>query len=199
MLMVLSLDGKIGRLDGAILLALFTAYMLHFARASLEEHRRSQGTPTEAPSEGVAVSSTKTVGGLVLVLLSSTVLVLTAISIAEAMEVPTWLIGLTIVAVGTSVPELATSIVAAREGEPDIAVGNVVGSNIFNALLVVGVAAAIGTLSVESFLLVDMAIMLVICVLIIPLLRSDQVLSRREGAMMLAGYAAYICHLVLSG
>ncbi len=199
LLVVLSADGGIGRLDAAILLVAFTAYMVHFAKEARKQHEEGRDLPVPEGTEGKGISSVKTVGGLVVVLLSSVVLVITAIFIAEEVNVPTEIIGLSIVAVGTSVPELATSVVAAREGHSDISIGNVVGSNIFNTLLVLGVAAAIRGLAVESFMWIDVAIMVGVSAMMVPVLRCGMTISRREGAAMLAGYALYMAYVFTYG
>jgi len=199
LLVVLAVDGGIGRLDAAILLVAFIAYMVHFSLEARRQHEEASDLPVPEGTEGRGVSTIKTVGGLVVVLISSTVLVLTAIFLAQEVNIPTEIIGLSIVAVGTSVPELATSVVAAREGKADISIGNVVGSNIFNSLLVLGAAGAIRALTVESFMWLDMAIMLGVSAMLVPLLRSGMVLSRREGVAMLAGYALYMTYVFTYG
>jgi len=196
LLVVLAVDGGIGRLDAAILLVAFIAYMVHFSLEARRQHEEASDLPVPEGTEGRGVSTIKTVG---VVLISSTVLVLTAIFLAQEVNIPTEIIGLSIVAVGTSVPELATSVVAAREGKADISIGNVVGSNIFNSLLVLGAAGAIRALTVESFMWLDMAIMLGVSAMLVPLLRSGMVLSRREGVAMLAGYALYMTYVFTYG
>ncbi len=120
-----------------------------------------------------------------------------AISMAHHTGIPSAVIGLTIVAIGTSLPELATSIKAAHRGEGDIAIGNVVGSNVFNSLLILGVAAVILPLRVDGGLIVDVAIMVAVSAAVIPLFWTGLVLSRREGAVMLAGYVVYILYIAL--
>ena len=199
LLVILAMDGGIGRLDAVILLFAFIAYMVHFSMEARRQHEEGSELPVPEGTEGRGVSSVKTVGGLVIVLISSAVLVLTAMYIAREVNVPTEIIGLSIVAFGTSVPELATSVVASREGKADLCLGNVVGSNIFNTLLVLGAAGAIRALTVESFMWLDMAIMLGVSTMLVPLLRSGMVLSRREGVVMLAGYALYLVYVFTYG
>ena len=105
-------------------------------------------------------------------------------------------IGLTIVAVGTSLPELATSVIAAIKGENDIAIGNVVGSNIFNILAIIGASAMITPLSGYSIDRIDLCMMILCTVGLVPLMRSGFVLSRIEGILMLLAYAAYTAYLI---
>ncbi len=210
LLLLLALDGTIGRLDGVVLMAVFAVYMyatFRTARTAPEDAAARDATPAEAGREdegvsmgrGRAVPALVTLGGLLAVLLSSSVLVTTAIFISVRMGVPSELLGLTIVAVGTSLPELATSVVAARKGESDISVGNVVGSNIFNVLLIVGTATVMRPLVVARPLLLDMVLMVAVSLLVIPLFRSGYRLDRREGVAMLAGYVAYMVYLATMG
>lgn len=139
------------------------------------------------------------VAGLVLLVVGARWLVDSAVSIASAMGVSEAVVGLTIVAAGTSLPELMTSIIAAIKGERDIAIGNVVGSNILNILSVVGVA---GLVSPEPLLAgaqlsrVDLPIMLGVAVLCMPLFFTGAILDRIEGAMFLALYIAYLWYML---
>ncbi len=101
-------------------------------------------------------------------------------------------IGLTVVAVGTSLPELATSVVAAARGEDDIAVGNIVGSNVFNILAILGAASLVSPLETTGIGVVDLASMTFASLVLLPLAWSGHRLSRIEGALLLAGYCAYV-------
>lgn len=122
-----------------------------------------------------------------------------ATAIALALGMSDRLVGLTIVAVGTSLPELATSLIAARRGHSDIAVGNVVGSNIFNALLCLGAVGLYGPIGMPVASMVpDLVAMGGLTVLAVVYLRTERTLQRWEGATLLAGYAAYVLWLVRS-
>ena len=145
-------DGNVSFADGAVLLAAFVALTLFNILMELKEKRKC-GKEGESPedSASVKVSIGKSVlwllVGIALLIASSRLLVWGAVNIAQALGVSDLLIGLTIVAVGTSLPELASSIAAARKGENDLAVGNVIGSNLFNTLVVVGIAAVIAPIN----------------------------------------------------
>lgn len=141
---VLLMDGNVSFVDGIILLAAFVAITIFNVLAELREKRKRKQNEEELPEK---VSIVKAIAwllvGLAILIISSRMLVWGAINVAQALGVSDLLIGLTIVAIGTSLPELASSIAAARRGENDLAVGNVIGSNIFNTLVVVGIAAVI--------------------------------------------------------
>ncbi len=133
-------------------------------------------------------------------MLGSQLLVKGAVTIAEAMEINPLIIGLTIVALGTSLPELATSIVASLRGERDIAVGNVVGSNIFNILVVLGATSALspgGIVIDPSVLAFDIPVMIGVAVICFPICLNDNLVSRWEGGMLLVYYLAYTLYLVM--
>jgi cation:H+ antiporter len=139
--------------------------------------------------------------GLVFLVLGSRWLVNGAVAFARAFGVSELVIGLTIVAVGTSLPEVATSILAALRGERDIAVGNVVGSNLFNILLVLGVSAlvsAAGLPAAPALLRFDLPVMIAVAVACLPVVGSGSVIARWEGALFFLYYAAYTVYLVLA-
>lgn len=135
------------------------------------------------------------VAGLVTLVLGSKALIAGAIGLAKAFGLSEALIGLTIVSAGTSLPELATSVVAAFRREPDIAVGNVVGSNIFNILAILGVSSTLLPYSAPNITPVDLYVMLGIALLSLPLMWSRLTLSRLEGAALMICYGLYIAHL----
>ena len=122
-----------------------------------------------------------------------------AVTIGETVGVSTVVIGLTVVAVGTSLPELATSLVAARRGQSEIALGNVVGSNIFNVLGILGRTATVQPIDATGLPWYDGAVMLAFAVLTVPLLWRDATFSRTEGGLLLLAYAAYVTARVLVG
>ena len=140
------------------------------------------------------------VAGLVLLVASSRMLVWGAVESAHAFWVSDVIIGLTIVAIGTSLPELASSVVAARKGENDIALGNVIGSNLFNTLLVVGIAGAIAPMAVEPDVLHrDMLVLGALTVVLFVFgigIRGPGRINRTEGALLLLSYVGYLAYLV---
>ena len=138
--------------------------------------------------------------GLLLLILSSRILVYGAVGIASAFGVSDIVIGLTVVAVGTSLPELASSLIAAKKGEADIAIGNVIGSNFFNTLAVVGLAGVINPLSFDSVILYrDVSVMVAMTFLILFLsfkFKGQSKINRYEGGFLLLSYIAYVAYLI---
>ncbi len=192
---VFLLDRTVSRFEGVVLLAGLWAYLgltvwlARRERASLDAAALPPRTSTGRSVVFVAV-------GLGMLVLGSAWLVRGAVAVAEAAGLPQAVIGLTLVAVGTSLPELVTSSVAARRGEGDLAVGNVVGSNLFNLLGILGVAAVLRPLGAPGLEPFSVAVMVGAVVLVLPLARSGFVLSRLEGAVLLALYAGYLSFLL---
>ena len=136
--------------------------------------------------------------GLVLLILSSATFVHGATALARVAGISELIIGLTVVAAGTSLPELVTSVVAARRGNADVAVGNVIGSNIFNILGILGACAAVAPQPVDAeTALVGIPAMILFSLLIVPFIRSGSVLSRREGGILVAGFLIYTAILIV--
>lgn len=132
------------------------------------------------------------IGGLLALVIGSRLLVSSAVDIARAIQVSEAVIGLTIIAAGTSMPELATSVVAALRREADIAVGNVIGSNIFNILGILGLSSILSPIKTVSNFSFDILIMVGISILVLPLLYSKLKLERWEGVLLLVGYSIYL-------
>lgn len=192
-------DGTLGRLDGALLVVGIVGYVAYTLRAA-----QDPGAAVQAEfEEGVpqAHSLIADLGMLVLgfvgLVAGAHLLVEGAVAIAETFGVGPIVIGLTIVAVGTSLPELATSVVAAYRERGDIAVGNAVGSSIFNILGILGVTVLVHPLSTRMLGWVEAGIMLGTAVVIIPLFRTRWRLSRAEGAFLLACYLAYLTYVLV--
>ena len=188
-------DGRMGRLDGLLLVAGAVGYALLCVWSatadapSAVEAEFDDGLPeTGAWARDLLFGA----GGLGLMVLGAQWLVAGAVAIAEGLGVSAVVIGLTVVAVGTSLPELATSIVAARRGHSDIALGNVLGSNIFNVLGILGVTASVRPIDATGLPWYDGVAMLGFAVLTVPFLWSGSTFSRREGAALLVAYGAYV-------
>ncbi|HUU99300.1 MAG TPA: calcium/sodium antiporter [Phycisphaerae bacterium] len=203
---LLGLDGHIGRVDGLLLLGMMVAYTAWSIRQSRRENQAVQsefakgfGVARGVQPAALVVSLGLVVLGLALLVVGARWLLQGAVGIAAALGVGERVIGLTIVAAGTSLPEVATSIVAAVRGERDIAVGNVVGSNIFNILAVLGAAAAIGPSSVNvsnAALRFDIPVMILAAAACLPIFYTARRIDRWEGWLFLAGYALYTSYLV---
>ena len=164
-----------------------------------DEFAREFARPSRWRLSGAAVSVGFVVAGLGLLVVGARWLLAGAVGIASALGVSELVIGLTIVAVGTSLPEVATSIVAAIRGERDIAVGNAVGSNIFNILAVLGVAAAIGRDGVHvspAALRFDIPVLIVVAAACLPVFYSARRIDRWEGWVFLLGYVVYTAYLI---
>ncbi|WP_032092840.1 calcium/sodium antiporter [Necropsobacter rosorum] len=200
-------DATISRLDALILLLVFVAYMLWTIRREMRSKKRahslSEVPPQSRPKPDMSLRSAalRMLGGLVLLVASSQLLVWGAVQIAAYLGVSDLIIGLTIVAVGTSLPELAASIVAARKGQADLALGNIIGSNLFNTLAVVGIAGAIMPIRVESEIF--SRDFLVMAVLTLSLFffsygwrKKTGMINRFEGACLLLSYIAYTAYLL---
>lgn len=191
-------DGRLGLVDGGLLISGLLGY-LGFSywqgqTAEVEDLALQPVVPKESTGE-VYVHSIMIIAGLGLLIFGSDFFVDNAVELARLLGVNEAIIGLTLVAVGTSVPELATSALAAIRGQTDIAVGNVIGSNLFNILSVLGLTAVISPITSSPYFINDYVVMLVFSLLLLPLAKSDLILSRREGLMLLAAYAAYITYV----
>jgi cation:H+ antiporter len=136
------------------------------------------------------------VGGLAFLVLGARLLVDGAVAVAEAVGFSATVIGLTVVAVGTSLPELATSVVAARRGQSDIVVGNVVGSNIFNVLGILGITACVQPIDTTGLSVGDVGVLIAFAGATLPLFWTDYTFSRREGGILLVGYVVYVGTLI---
>lgn len=209
LVLFVSLDGTIGRFDGVVLVSLLVAYMAWSVRASRretkavkKEYDAAYGVPEkEQKRVQPIVSFGLVVAGLVALVVGAGWLVDGAVVLAKALGVGELLIGLTVVAVGTSLPEVATSIVASVRGERDIAVGNVVGSNIFNAFGVLGASAAFSSRGIAvapAALRFDIPVMIAACVACLPIFFNGYRIARWEGALLLGHYVAYVLYLILT-
>ena len=190
----------LSRVDGIILLVAFAFFMYTTVKAGLKQRAAANPEHEEALAN-MYMPAWKSililVVGLAGIVIGGDLSVEGAKEIARAFGLSEALIGLTIVAFGTSLPELVTSIVAARKGESDIAVGNVIGSNIFNIFFILGVSATILPMNVSSTYLYDIAILVAVMVLsYIPIAKTKKV-SRGMGVTMVAAYLAYTVYLIM--
>ncbi len=207
LLLLFGLDGKINQSDGVILFSgilAYTGFLLYQGRKEnqpvLPAENSTAHTPTATAMTWI-VNLGLIVVGLFLLVQGSQWLVESAIAIARSIGVSELVIGLTIVAAGTSLPELATSLIASIKGERDIAVGNVVGSNIFNILAVLGLSAAIsptGGIAVsEAALRFDIPVMIAVAIACLPIFFTGNLITRWEGFVFMAYYGVYATYLIL--
>jgi cation:H+ antiporter len=193
-------DGRISRPAGIVFLVglgLFLYWNIQIARREQAEELLRVEAELEVTVGKVHGSlDVLLVGvGLVALVLGGAAFVRGGVSLAEALGVSPAVIALTVIAVGTSLPELATSIVAALKGDADIAVGNIVGSNFFNILAVLGITAAIRPLERGDITMVDLTVMLMFALILVPLIMVRQRIGRPEGIALLVSYGAYLAWL----
>jgi len=202
LLFACALDGAIGRLEGGVFLLGLVAYTLFL----IVQSRRNQANSNDIDAAGgwdarLPGQLALVGGGLLLLVMGSNWLVSGAVALATRLGVSELVIGLTIVAAGTSLPEVATSVLAALRGERDIAVGNVVGSNIFNILGVLGVTAVVapaGLPVAPAMLSFDLPAMVAVAVACLPIFFTGSTIARWEGAVFLGYYVAYTGFLLLA-
>lgn len=205
LLVVVSLDGRISVLDGAMLLAGLVIHTVMSIVAGRRTVPDRVSVPVAMPLNTKPVplwlAVLLLVAGIGLLVLGAQLLVDGAVSIATGLGVSSLIVGLTVVAIGTSLPELATSIIALRRGESDMAVGNIVGSNIFNIGMVLGLPAIIfgeGIPVPAAAIALDLPLMVAAAIVLLPLAFTGSVLARWEGVLFVLLYIAYILYLVLA-
>jgi cation:H+ antiporter len=226
LVLVLALDGRVGRLDGLLLFAGLVAYLVFVVRQSRREEAAAREAgeaagagletvvpgPAEDPSSpdgrrgggrwgGWPLDVLRVTIGLALLVAGARWLVAGAVAAAAALGVSELVIGLTIVAVGTSLPELATSVLASLRGERDIAVGNAIGSNLFNLLAVLGLGGALapaGLAVPRAAVTFDLPVMIAVAFACLPIFFTGHRIARGEGWLFVAYYAAYTGYLVLA-
>ena len=208
LVLLMGLDGRIGAVDGTLLVAGLAGYMVFLiyqsrreSREMREEYAQEFGTDKDTGAGPWARDLALIFGGLAMLVLGSRWLVSGAVAIAEYFGVSPLVIGLTVIAAGTSLPEVATSVVASLRGERDIAVGNVVGSNIFNILCVLGLTATVAPRGVDvpvQALQFDIPVMIAVAVACLPIFFTGHLIARWEGAVLLGYYILYTTYLVLT-
>ncbi len=190
------LDGAVSRGEGGLLLALAAAYTWWAVRIAKKDqaagHEAHVDVPEIKKKGGPALDFLKIAGGVAVLVLGSRLLVDNAVLVAKSLGVSDTVIGLTIIAAGTSMPELATSLVAAIRGQADIALGNVLGSSLFNLFFVLGGAAVIHPVRTTGLQPFDLWSLIGMTILMFPLLWRDRRVSRIEGSILLGSYAIYL-------
>ncbi|QEA39633.1 calcium/sodium antiporter [Pistricoccus aurantiacus] len=202
-LFLLALDERLSRLDGLLLASGLIAYLGFLL------YQNSRARAREADEDGARtqtdgawlVNSVLVVAGLLLLVIGSRWLVDSAVAFAGYLGISEQVIGLTIVAAGTSLPEVVTSLVAALRGERDIAIGNVVGSNVFNLLGVLGVTSLLAPSGIDvtpAMVGFDIPVMIAVALICLPICFTGSTISRWEGALLLGYYVAYTLYLILA-
>jgi cation:H+ antiporter len=198
LVMGLASFGGLGRIEGVIMLLCLAGYLVWAYRTEREdspeaELHKAEAEEIELVPMSIPMTLLATFGGLAMLVFGANRFLLGAVGLGEALGVPEAIIGLTVVAVGTSLPELAVSIIAAIRKHADVAVGNIIGSNIFNLLCILGISSTITPLPLEGRLLnIDQFVMLGVTVTLLLFLFFGLRLSRFKGAALLAAYVVYI-------
>ena len=189
----------LSRAEGIILLVLFVGFLVAAVLDAL--HSRKNAEETDAPEDYEILSPARSaiyiIGGIAAIAIGGDFVVDSASEIARSFGMSQTFIGLTIVALGTSLPELVTSVVAAKKGENDLALGNVVGSNIFNILLILGMSATISPITLTGLAIQDTAILIVASLLVYVCAISRKGLSKLEGSMFLLFYAGFFAYILV--
>ncbi len=198
LMLFLALDGNFGALNGALLVGLLMAYTAFQIRQGRAEAAAEEALP---PSGSATRDVVLIVFGLLLLVAGSRALLEGAVGVARMLSISELVIGLTIVAVGTSLPETATSIVAALRGQRDIAVGNVVGSNVFNILGVLGVASLVAPDGIPvpgASAVFDIPVMVAVAIACLPIFFARHTIARWQGAVFVTYYIIYVVYVVLA-
>ncbi|MDX1586329.1 MAG: calcium/sodium antiporter, partial [Balneolaceae bacterium] len=202
-LYLLALDQRLQPMDGIIMLVLFAGFMIfqiHQARKDKNNHTVQDAGQEPKEKANPYLQGLLLLVGLALLGLGAHWLVDSAITIARIWGLSELIIGLTIVAIGTSLPELATSVLAAGQNESDLSVGNVIGSNIFNILLVLGISAFFSSSGLPistAALSLDLPFMVAVSIACLPIFFTGHIIARWEGLVFLGYYAAYLLYLFL--
>ena len=206
LLLIFGINLKLGRIEGLALLALFTYFLVNTIKSakmatdstSSETGETAIAIETESSSQ-ISLPKTILVSliGIAGIVLGGDMVVNSATSIATSFGMSANLVGLTIVAVGTSLPEFVTSIVAIKKGETEIAIGNVIGSNVFNILLVLGLATAICPITITTFALIDIVFMVAITILLYIFMKKDNSLVKKHGIIFVIIYIVYMAYTII--
>ena len=195
MLLPMAIDGSISRIDAAVLFAVFIAFMLYTVRSAKKE--KDSGNEDEVKEMPVWRAVAFFVLGLACLIVGSNLFVDGATAVASLLGVSEAVIGLTVVAGGTSLPELATSVVAARKGQCAIAMGNVIGSNVFNILMILGITGIIHPTSIIGITRLDFIVMQLSIILLWIFSFTKYTVARWEGGLLVALFLAYMAWLVI--
>lgn len=193
----------LGHLDGVILLGFFAGYIFYMIKIALKASRQGRKVEIEGGSDediklvSVPLSILFIVGGAAAIAVGGDITVDAAARIAGDLGMSQTLIGLTIVSIGTSLPELVTSIVAAKKDEVDMALGNAIGSNVFNILMVLGIASAISPVSIITENVIDLCVLIVFTVCVWIFAGTKKKIGKIEGVCMVAFYAAYAVYIII--
>lgn len=197
MLLLFVFDHNLGRMDGIILLLLFSFFLYKMVSNTLASRKVGGTSEMEGETLGPVKSAVFILGGLSAIVYGGNLVVTNASAIATSFGLSQTLVGLTVVAVGTSLPELVTSVVASKKGENGLALGNVIGSNLFNILFVLAASSTISPMQVAGLSIFDAIFLIVVSILIWGLGRSKYRVDRGEGLAMILIYVAYTAYIII--
>ena len=191
LLVLLSIDGELSQYDGILLLIGLGIFVVYTFRSALKQREKSKDD-TNPGQNNVYLKSIGLIGiGIILLYIGAILTVDNAVVIATEFGLSEKIIGLTVIAIGTSLPELITSIIAIRKGHSDIGIGNIIGSNIYNILMIMGVGASLGGVLIIADVYVDYAIMIIFSFSLLIGLKT-QIINRTVGVILAAGYGLYL-------
>jgi len=191
LLVLISIDGEISQYDGIILLAGLGVFAYYTFKDAMKQ-RAENKEPVEPSKKNLYLKSAGLIGiGVILLYIGARLTVDNAIVLATEFGLSEKIIGLTVIAIGTSLPELITSIIAIRKGHADIGIGNIIGSNIYNILMIMGVGAVLGGVMVGADVYVDYAIMIIFSLSLLIALKTG-IIGRTMGIALVIGYVAYL-------
>lgn len=193
-----SLDSNlITRTEGIMLLLFFAIFLYYIFEVARKDRLNTEENLTDIANVSKVKNSILTIGGLAAIVFGGNLVVENSVEIALSLGMSETLVGLTIVAVGTSLPELVTSVTAALKKQVDIALGNIIGSNIFNIFFILGTSATISPLTVDSKIFSDVWLMIVVTVLLMILARTKYKISKMEGSVLAVIYIVYVIYIIL--
>ena len=191
LLVLLSIDGELSQYDGALLLVGLGVFAFYTFRDALKQRIKTENT-SENTSNNIYLKSFGLIAiGIIVLYIGAILTVDNAVIIATEFGLSEKIIGLTVIAIGTSLPELITSIIAIRKGHSDIGIGNIIGSNIYNILMIMGVGASLGGVLITADVYVDYAIMIIFSLSLLIGLKT-QIINRTVGVILAAGYGLYL-------
>ena len=194
LLTLCAIGSTLGRIDSAILLVLFVSYIALLIIYAMK-NRTDDDEEDEVKERNIILSLVFVIGGIVAIKFGGDFVVNSARDIAVTFGMSETLVGMTIVALGTSLPELVTSMIAAKKGESDLALGNVVGSNIFNIVYILGMSAVVSPITVDILAVIDTIAVIGVSALVLLFAATDRKVNRVEGAIMLAAYIGYFIYM----
>lgn len=207
LLFIFGLNLKLGRLEGFILLGFFALFLINTVKSGMKSNNSDTDTSSSEAAVAIDISQEDQISvsktillcivGAIGIIFGGDLVVNSATNIATSFGMSANLVGLTIVAVGTSLPEFVTSVVATKKGETDIAIGNVIGSNIFNILLVLGLAASIHPIAMSTLAFIDIVFMLAITILLYIFMKKDNSLVKKQGILLVVLYIAYMIFTIV--